>query len=57
VTEAAVQLGDDYPTDLRRLADRLLEATRVEYVDEGVLLVMNPLGIEHGRTIATEPLR
>ncbi len=57
MTEAAVQLGDDYPTDLRRLADRLLEATRVEYVDEGVLLVMNPLGIEHGRTIATEPLR
>jgi Uma2 family endonuclease len=53
VTEAAVQLGNDYPTDLRRLADRLLETTRVEYVDEGVLLVMNPPGIEHRRIMAS----
>jgi Uma2 family endonuclease len=53
VTEAAVQLGDDYPTDLRRLADRLLETTRVEYVDQGVLLVMNPPGIEHRRIMAS----
>ena len=28
--------------NLRQLADRLLETTRVEYVDDGVLLVMNP---------------
>jgi Uma2 family endonuclease len=33
--------------DLRELADRLLESKRVEYVDEGVLLIMNPLAAEH----------
>lgn len=33
--------------DLRVLADRMLETAKVEYVDEGVLLVMNPLGFEH----------
>jgi Uma2 family endonuclease len=33
--------------ELRQLADRLLETTRVEYVDEGVLLVMNPPAAEH----------
>ena len=36
---------------LRRLADRMLETTRVEYVDEGVLLVMNPPGFEHRRIV------
>jgi Uma2 family endonuclease len=29
----------------------LLETTRVEYVDEGVLLIMNPSGIEHRRIV------
>jgi Uma2 family endonuclease len=43
VSEAALQ----HDGDLRTLADRLLETTRVEYVDEGVLLVMNPPGLEH----------
>ncbi len=33
--------------DLRVLADRLLETRRVEYVDEGVLLIMNPPAFEH----------
>lgn len=35
------------PIDLRKLADRLLEHTRVEYVDEEVLLIMNPPASEH----------
>jgi Uma2 family endonuclease len=42
VSEAAVAFDDSTGTDLRQLADRLLETTRVEYVDDGVLLVMNP---------------
>jgi len=42
VSEAAVMLDDVTRVDLRQLADRLLETTRVEYVDDGVLLVMNP---------------
>jgi hypothetical protein len=42
----AVSLDDAGYQDLRIVADRLLETTRVEYVDEGVLLVMNPPGIE-----------
>ena len=33
--------------DLRDLADRLLETRRVEYVDEGVLLLMHPPAFEH----------
>jgi Uma2 family endonuclease len=37
--------------NLSAVADRLLETTRVEYVDEGVLLIMNPLGIEHRRIV------
>lgn len=51
-TVSGTALARDYmtETDLRELADRLLETTRVEYVDEGVLLVMNPPAIEH-RTI------
>jgi Uma2 family endonuclease len=51
VSEAAVQLGDFTVRDLRRLAGRMLETTRVEYVDEGVLLVMNPPGLEHRRIV------
>jgi Uma2 family endonuclease len=58
VSEAA-QL-DVTQTDLRSVADRLLETTRVEYVDEGVLLVMNPSGFEHRvivRSIITSLVR
>ena len=51
MSEAAVQLDDLGQADLRSLADRMLETTRVEYVDEGVLLVMNPPGFEHRRTV------
>lgn len=47
LSEAAVQLGELRETDLRRLADQMLETRKVEYVDEGVLLVMNPSGFEH----------
>jgi hypothetical protein len=43
MSEPALVLDDVTPMDLRKLADRLLEATRVEYVDDGVLLIMNPL--------------
>jgi Uma2 family endonuclease len=38
--------------DLRDLADRLLETVRVEYVEEGVLLVMNPPGFRHGAIVS-----
>jgi Uma2 family endonuclease len=51
LSEAAVPLDELTATGLRHLADRLLETTRVEYVDEGVLLVMNPLGFEHRRIV------
>jgi Uma2 family endonuclease len=51
VSEAALQLDDFDTQDLRALADRLLETTRVEYVDEGVLLIMNPPGIEHRKIV------
>ena len=47
MSEAALELEDFSNGDLRDLADRLLETTRVEYVDEGALLIMNPPGIEH----------
>jgi Uma2 family endonuclease len=47
VSEAAVVLDDMTQVDLRQLADRLLETTRVEYVDDGVLLVMNPPHPKH----------
>ena len=43
MSEHALVLDDVTPLDLRKLADRFLEATRVEYVDDGVLLIMNPL--------------
>jgi Uma2 family endonuclease len=33
------------------LADRLLETTKVEYVDEGVLLIIHPPGIQHRRIV------
>jgi Uma2 family endonuclease len=49
--EAGLQLDDFNSHDLRGLADRLLEVTRVEYVDEGVLLITNPPGIEHRRIV------
>jgi Uma2 family endonuclease len=51
MTEAALQLDDFNNQDLRDVADRLLETTRVEYVDEGALLIMNPPGIEHRRIV------
>jgi Uma2 family endonuclease len=50
MSEGAFQL-DDFGQDLRDLGDRLLETKRVEYVDEGVLLIMNPAGIEHRRIV------
>jgi Uma2 family endonuclease len=49
--EASLQLHDFNTQDLRPLADRLLETTRVEYVDEGVLLITNPPGIEHRKIV------
>jgi Uma2 family endonuclease len=51
MSEAAVPIEDLGYSNLRVLADRLLETTRVEYVDEGVLLIMNPPGIEHRRIV------
>jgi Uma2 family endonuclease len=43
-----VPVHDDLtPPDLRKLADQLLETRRVEYVDEGVLLLMNPPAFQH----------
>jgi hypothetical protein len=51
MNQPAVSLDDIGYQDLRIVADRLLETTRVEYVDEGVLLVMNPPGIEHRRIV------
>jgi Uma2 family endonuclease len=51
LTEAAIKIDDLGQTDLRGLADRLLETTRVEYVDEGVLLIMNPPGFAHRRIV------
>jgi Uma2 family endonuclease len=50
MSEGAIRF-DGFDQDLRDVADRLLEATRVEYVDEGVLLIMNPPGIEHRRIV------
>jgi hypothetical protein len=44
---AVITLDDFGRTDLRLLADKLLESTIVEYVDGGVLLPMNPPGVEH----------
>jgi hypothetical protein len=51
MSQPAVSLDGTGYQDLRIVADRLLETTRVEYMDEGVLLVMNPPGIEHRRIV------
>lgn len=51
MSEPAISLDDAGYQNLRAVADRLLETTRVEYVDEGVLLIMNPSGIEHRRIV------
>jgi Uma2 family endonuclease len=51
MSEPSISLDDAGHQNLRAVADRLLETTRVEYVDEGVLLVMNPSGIEHRRIV------
>jgi Uma2 family endonuclease len=51
MSEGALKLDDFNNQDLRDVADRLLETTRVEYVDEGALLIMNPPGIEHRRIV------
>ncbi|WP_242901834.1 Uma2 family endonuclease [Actinomadura terrae] len=53
MSERALSLGnqDNGVLDLRSFADQLLETTRVEYVDEGVLLVMTPPGFEHGMIV------
>jgi Uma2 family endonuclease len=51
MSEAAVPIEDFGHQNLRVIADRLLETTRVEYVDEGVLLIMNPPGITHRRIV------
>jgi Uma2 family endonuclease len=51
MSEPAVRLDDFNQQDLRDLADQLLETTKVEYVDEGALLIMNPPGVEHRRIV------
>lgn len=51
VSEAAVALDDVTGTDLRQLADHLLETKRVEYVDDGVLLIMNPPAPQHREVV------
>jgi Uma2 family endonuclease len=51
MSEPALPFDDAGHQDLRAIADRLLETSRVEYVDEGVLLVMNPPGIQHRRIV------
>jgi len=51
MSEAALQLDDFNTADLRALADRLLETTKVEYVDAGALLIINPPGIDHRRIV------
>ena len=53
MSEPAISLDNAGYQNLRAVADRLLETTRVEYVDEGVLLIMNPPGIEHRRIVRT----
>jgi Uma2 family endonuclease len=55
MSEPAISLDDAGYQNLRAVADRLLETTRVEYVDEGVLLIMNPRGIEHRRIVRAAP--
>lgn len=47
VSEPALPRDEMTPIDLRKFADHLLEVTRVEYVDDGVLLIMNPPASGH----------
>ncbi len=47
MSEPALLLDDMAQGNLRDLADRLLETMKVEYVDEGVLLLMEPPAPEH----------
>lgn len=51
MTGPAISLDGVGYQDLRVTADSLLESTRVEYVDEGVLLIKNPPGIQHRRIV------
>lgn len=50
--ESTLRCEDFNQTNLRPVADRLLEWTNVECVDEGVLLVMNPPGFEHREIVS-----
>jgi Uma2 family endonuclease len=51
MSEAGIPVEDFCNRSLRVLADRLLETTKVEHVDEGVLMLINPPGIEHRRIV------
>ncbi len=53
LAEPALLENDVTQQDLRQLADRLLETTKVEYVDEGVLLLMNPPAADHRAIVRT----
>jgi Uma2 family endonuclease len=49
--KAALLHDDAIELDLRELADELLETRRVEYIEEGVLLVMNPPARPHANIV------
>ncbi|HUA31324.1 MAG TPA: Uma2 family endonuclease [Streptosporangiaceae bacterium] len=51
MSKPALRLDEFNQHDLRDVADQLLETTKVEYVDEGALLIMNPPGLEHRRIV------
>jgi Uma2 family endonuclease len=51
MSKPALRLDEFNQQDLRDVADQLLETTKVEYVDEGALLIMNPPGLEHRRIV------
>jgi Uma2 family endonuclease len=51
ISEAGFRFEEFNDHDLRDVADKLLETTWVEYMDEGVLLVTKPPGIEHRRIV------
>jgi Uma2 family endonuclease len=53
LAQAPVTLDDFNQVELRSLADRLLETTRVEYVNKGLLIVMNPRGFEHRKILGS----
>ena len=60
MSEPAISLDDAGYRDLRAVADRLLETTRVENMDEGVQLIMNPSGdraSQDGRAIVDDAKR